>query len=161
MTVDTKSVVGRRMVSYSSYADLIADADRLASGPVKTVGNWTYGQILQHLAISFNSSIDGIPFTAPIAFRFIARWFLKSRFLNKSLPSGYQVPDEARDHFVPAESADVQQSLEALKAAIERCQRETKRCKHALLGNLTLDEWEKFGLRHAEMHMSFAMPEPA
>lgn len=158
MTVDTKTATGRRTVTYSSYDDIIADAERLAAGSVKTVGNWTYGQILNHLAISFNSSIDGIPFTAPIALRFVARWFLKSRFLNKPLPSGYQVPDKAKDHFVPEDSAAVEEGLIVLRAALERCKAESKRCKHPLLGTLTLEEWEKFGLRHAEMHMSFAVP---
>ena len=159
MTVDTKTATGRRTVSYSTYDDLLGDAERLAAGPVKTVGNWTYSQILGHLAVSFTSSIDGFPFNAPFAIRFIARQFLKSRFLNKPLPSGYKFPETTKDHFLPDESVSVEEAIASLRAGIERCKNETQRCKHPLLGSLTLDEWEKFGLRHAEMHMSFALPE--
>ncbi|REJ86679.1 MAG: DUF1569 domain-containing protein [Planctomycetota bacterium] len=48
---------------------------------------------------------------------------------------------------------------EHLKAAIARCGEETRRADHPVFGRLTLDEWEQFGLRHAEMHMSFVHPE--
>jgi len=158
MTVDTKTVSGRRTVHYSTYDDILADAERLAAGPVKTVGNWSYGQILEHLATSFNSSIDGIPMKPPIAIALIARWFMKKRFLTKPLPSGYKIPPDSESHFLPAESAEVEAGIGALRAALERCKTESKRCKHPLLGNLTLDEWEQWGARHAEMHMSFVLP---
>ena len=59
MTVDTKKVAQRREVHYDSYDDLLADAERLVSGDVQTVGNWTLGQIFKHLAQTLNSSIDG------------------------------------------------------------------------------------------------------
>ena len=58
MTVDTKKVTQRREVRYDSYDDLLSDAEHLASGDVQTVGNWTLGQIFQHLAKTLNSSID-------------------------------------------------------------------------------------------------------
>ncbi len=158
MSVNTKTVSGRRSVRYDSYDDVVADAERLAAGSVKTVGNWTFAQILEHLAISFNSSIDGIPFKVPLPMRIMGRLFFKSKFLNKEVPSGFQIPDGARGHFLPPDSTEVAQGIADLKAAVERCKVETQRCRHPLFGELTLAEWEKFGLRHAEMHMSFAMP---
>ncbi|MGE0379081.1 MAG: DUF1569 domain-containing protein, partial [Planctomycetaceae bacterium] len=56
MAVQTKSVAGRRTVSYQSYEDLLADAEEMAHGVVQTLGNWSLGQIFKHLAASFEGS---------------------------------------------------------------------------------------------------------
>src|SRR5271163_177628 len=45
MAVNTAKVEGRRKVTYTSFEDLLVDADRLSAGPVKTLGNWSAGQI--------------------------------------------------------------------------------------------------------------------
>jgi hypothetical protein len=51
MAVETKKVTGRRDISYSSYDELLADAQSVAaSDNVKMVGNWSLAQIFQHLA---------------------------------------------------------------------------------------------------------------
>ena len=78
MTVDTKKVAQRRDVHYDSYDDVLADAERLASGDILTVGNWTLGQIFEHLAQTMNSSIDGTDMKFP--------WLMKKiilLFINK------------------------------------------------------------------------------
>lgn len=158
MAVDTKTVKNRRQVSYRSYNDILADAETLAARDVKTLGNWSYAQILEHLAAGMDASIDGVPFSAPLPMRIIGKYFLKSRFLNKSLPSGYQIPKTAEKEFLPAETATVEGGLAHLRRAIERCQNEPSRCAHPLFGRLSREEWDTFNLRHAELHMSFVRP---
>ena len=71
MPVDTAKVEGRRKVNYVSLQELLTDAERLSSGPVKALGNWSPGQIYRHLAISFNGSIDGFTMNFP--------WYLRRR----------------------------------------------------------------------------------
>ena len=71
--VATKTVSGRREVSYPDLEALVADAERLAGMPVKTLGNWSYAQILKHLSISMNQSIDGADFRAPMPVRVIEK----------------------------------------------------------------------------------------
>ena len=72
MAVQTAKVEGRRKVAYKSFDELLADADRLSSGPVKTLGNWSPGQIFRHLAIAYNGSIDGFNAGFPWFMRFVA-----------------------------------------------------------------------------------------
>ena len=60
--VNTKTVTGRRELRYDNYDELLADAERLAGKEVRTLGNWSYGQILRHLARSIDAMIDGAPF---------------------------------------------------------------------------------------------------
>ena len=39
--IDTRRVKNRRDVRFSNFNEFLADADRLASGPVRQLGNWT------------------------------------------------------------------------------------------------------------------------
>lgn len=158
MAVDTKTAQGRRQVHYDSYDDLLADAERLAGGEVTMVGNWTLGQIFQHLAVAYNGAIDGLPFSVPWFVKFMARTFMKKRFLYKGMPSGFQIPDKHRGHFVADETTTTEDGLAALRAAVERLKTESHREPHPVFGELTRQEWDSFNLRHAELHMSFAVP---
>jgi len=158
MTVNTKTVTGRRDVHYDSLDDLLADAESLAAGDVRMVGNWSLGKIYGHLARSFNCSIDGFPFTFPWPMRVLARLLMKKRFLMKTVPSGFQIPKKNRADFIP-DSDDVQTGLAELREAVQRQKSETHRVPHPVLGKFTNEEWEQFHCRHAEMHMSFAVPQ--
>ena len=101
-----------------------------------------------------------MPFTAPLPLRIIGKLFLKSKFLNKTLPAGFDIPKsaEAEARFQPNESVVVDEELEGLRRAIDRCKLESERATHPLFGQLTRDQWDKFNLRHAELHMSFVKP---
>ena len=158
MAVETKSVANRRQVSYENFDDLLADAESLAGQQVETLGNWSFAQILEHLAISLEGSIDGLPFKAPWPMRVVGKLFLKNKFLNGALPPGFQIPDSARPVVYPDEAITVEASLEHLRRAIARCRNEPGRASHPLLDNLSQDEWDRFSLRHAELHMSFIRP---
>jgi hypothetical protein len=158
MTVDTKHATGRRELHFNSYEDVIADAEKLAAGDVTMVGNWSLGQIFKHLAIAYTGSIDGLPFNAPWFVKMMARMFMKKKFLYKSLPSGFQIPDKQRDHLVANDAISTDEGLVALKDAVARLQTESHRVLHPVFSKLTNEEWDNFHWRHAEMHMSFAAP---
>jgi len=44
-----------------------------------------------------------------------------------------------------------------LRAAINRQQTETSRVPHLALGEISVEDWLRAHLRHAELHMSFAV----
>ncbi len=100
MPVDTAKVEGRRKVNYTSLQELLTDAERLSSGPVKALGNWSPGQIYRHLAISFNGSIDGFTMNFPWYLRVLAR-LLKKKLINGAMPPGYKLPPEAAKAVMP------------------------------------------------------------
>jgi hypothetical protein len=153
MTVDTKKVKDRRTVHYESFDDLLADAERLAAGDVHTLGNWSYGQILKHVAKSLDASIDGVGFMLPAPLRLVMKTFMKRRFLTKPLPTGFKTTKS----FLPDETS-VDDGLAALRAAIARQSHETERALHPAFGRISSQDWDLFNLRHAEMHMSFVKP---
>ena len=157
MPVNTKQVATRRPLRYQTLADLLSDAEHLANTEVEMVGNWSLAQVFDHLTKTMNASIDGFPFQGSLPMRVFLRLFMKKRFLTRSLPAGFQIPEQASPLAPTATSTD--ESMSALRLVIGRLRQESKRALHPFLGVLSRDEWTEFHLRHAELHMSFAVPD--
>jgi hypothetical protein len=150
----------RRTPTYRSYELLLEEAERIAAGECITVGDWTYAQILDHLARSLTASIDGVGGVLPWPVRLVGGFLFKGRLLNRTLPSGYKFPDGKgqASPLAPDPDVDVETALESLRLACRRCLTERQRAMHPLLGQLDRAEWGRFNLRHAELHMSFVVP---
>lgn len=146
----------RRTVRYSTLSDITDDAEQLLSNH-HTVGNWTFGQICQHLARTMHCSFDGFGFKAP----WFARWFIapfvKNSLLIKPLRPGFKLPERGKA-ILPDENVSNETGLQQLKAAIERFSHETPTAPHPFLGQMASEEIVQLQLRHAEMHMSFIVP---
>lgn len=156
MQKDTAKVSGRRQLHFASYDDLLADARRLACGPATALGNWSAGQVFQHLAHTMTMSLDGVDFRAPWFVRLVAGRLLKNRFLNRPMSAGFRLPRRAASLLPPP--TETETGLAALQAAIARLQAEPQRRPHPALGPLTRDEWDRLHFRHAELHLSFLVP---
>ncbi|HUY35015.1 MAG TPA: DUF1569 domain-containing protein [Pirellulales bacterium] len=157
MAVKTGKVTGRREVHYDSYQDLLNDAERLAGGEVRLLGNWSLGQILAHLSRGMEFAIDGIPYKAPWPIRTVVRLFMRRRIITRPMSAGFTLPGRAADFLVPG-PINTDEGLAMLRVAIQRLRDETERSPHALLGEMSLDEWDSLHLRHSELHMSFVVP---
>lgn len=158
MTITTSKVEGRRTLHFESYDDVLRDAEKLASGDVQMLGNWTLGQALGHVANGMNASIDGFPGKMPWLIRIIARTFMRKMILVGPLKPGFKLPADAEAKMVPAEMS-VEDGLGALRKAIDRQTSEAHRVPHLALGDISVDDWTQAHLRHAELHLSFAIPE--
>lgn len=146
----------RRTVHYSTLSEVVQDAEHLL-GNHHTVGNWSFGQICQHLAKSMNASFDGFGFTAPWWARWFIAPFVKNSFLTKPMKPGFKMP-KAATALVPDESIAPDEGLRQLKSAVERMSREVPTMPHPFLGKLASEEVIQAHLRHCELHMSFIVP---
>ena len=152
-TINTKTVTGRRSVRYNTLDDLLQEAERLAETDIRTIGNWSQGQIYEHLARAIDYAIDGAkPF--PLPMRWLMTLLFKNKFIHKSLPAGFKAPSGA----VP-KPISTEDGLTLLRTAIARQHETSDRAPHAVFGKISNEEWEQFNLRHAEMHMSFIAEE--
>jgi len=151
--VDTKKVI-RRELTYTTLEEVIADAERLTAANANTTGNWSLGQILEHLAMVMEKSIDGFDVKPPLPVRLVGRWFLKNRFLKHGMPAGFQLKGPIAKELLPAE-LDPQPALEHLRRAAQRLQTETDRAPHPFFGKLNQTDSNRMNCRHAELHMSF------
>jgi hypothetical protein len=157
VTINTTKVEGRRKVDYASFDELLADAERLSSGSVKVLGNWSAGQIFRHLAIVYNGSIDGLKVIFPWYIRLGGKLF-KNKILGGSMPPGFKLPADSGKEMMPGPTS-TQEGLADLRAAIARLQQEPHRAKHPVFGDFSKDEWDQLHLKHAGLHMSFLVPE--
>jgi hypothetical protein len=153
MSVNTAKVRARRKLDYQSFDELLADADRLGSGNVKTLGNWSPGQVFQHLANAFNGSIDGFPDAFPWFIRAMGRIF-KKKLIGGPMPAGMKMPDKLAKAVMP-EPTSTEVGLANLHAAVSRLRQEPRRAAHPVFGEVTNEEWNSIHLKHANLHMSF------
>src|SRR5262245_21314522 len=101
-TIDTAKVTGRRTLRFESLDEIAAEVDWLAEcEEVRALGNWSSGQVLQHLATTMNNSIDGFSGFVPLPVRLLLRLLMKKRFLTKPMPPGFQLPQSAGNMFPP------------------------------------------------------------
>jgi hypothetical protein len=177
MAVKTSKVTGRRRLHFESLDEVLAEAERLAARPYRKLGNWTLGQILMHLALAGEKSIDGT--IAGRAWLFIKgaggkltrpRWFVRlaakpfSLFVQWYLrrwgpPPGIRPPAcfwKELAPITPGEGLRDEEGVAAYRRAIGRLKTESPR---DLEGIMTAETFNLYHLRHAEMHLSFILPE--
>lgn len=154
------AVAQRRSVHYSTMPAFRADVEKLAAGQYETVGNWSFGQILLHLANAVNGSFDGYPFSLPWYMRIVRPVvvpFVKKSFLTQPMKPGFKLPKTA-EPYLPQPDVTTEAALSQLQAALDRFEKETPEAEHPFLRALTPNEWVALHLRHAELHMSFVRP---
>jgi len=155
--IDTTKVSGRRRLRFASYEDVLDDARTLAAGPTRSLGNLTLGQVCQHLANAVDKCVvGGERFRVPFSTRILARIY-RQRILNTRLRPGFKLPKDAEAVLIPAE-ANVTIALTELEQAITRLRQTTRRFPHPAFGAMSVEQWDQFHLRHAEMHLSFILP---
>lgn len=146
----------RRTVHYATLSEVVQDAEHLI-GNHHTVGNWSFGQICQHLAKAMTASIDGFGFQAPWFVRWLISPMMKNSSLIKPMKPGFKLPKNATS-LLPDDSVTAEEGLRQLKAGIERLSHESPTAPHPVFGRMAGEEVMQIHLRHCEMHMSFIVP---
>jgi hypothetical protein len=146
----------RREVHYMSLDELRADIDRMAETTVRTVGNWTYPQILDHLTKSLTASLDGFGFKAPWLARVLIAPLVKNSILTKGIKPGFKLP-KVGQHLYPSTDIELAMAVENIHKALARYETEPQRIPHPFFGRLASQEYTSFHLRHCELHMSFVV----
>lgn len=147
----------RRTVRYQSMAELLADAEQLAVSEHRTIGNWSLGQIFEHISKAITCSMDGFGFQAPWFSRVFIAPFVKNAMITKGMKPGFKLPKRA-ESLLPTPAVSTEVGLESLRQSIRRFDREPGRQPHPFLGPLASQEWISLMLRHAELHMGFVLP---
>ena len=156
--IDTKRVTDRRTLQFSSLDDILADAEGLAAHqPIRTTGNWTPAQIIGHVAVFIDWSMDGFPFAVPLPLRAVGRLIRKGA-QRRTPPSGIKAPRASLKYIPPADST-LEDAMRSLRGAVLRVRAGKQMTKPSpLFGKLSHEEWTRIHCRHAEMHFSFMHP---
>lgn len=162
-TVESSSVStalladGRRQLRFNNLEEILADAETLATGSPRTLGKWTFAQILEHISQAMTCSLDGFDMQAPWFARVFIAPLVKNSFLTKTMKPGFRLPESAQ-RLLPASDVSLDAALENLRQVIARYQTEQATQPHPFLGRLTPQENILLHLRHSELHLSFVVP---
>ena len=146
----------RRELEFNNLDEVVADAERLASGEVRTTGNHTFGQILEHLARTHDMTTGKLVAPQPPFYMKIMVALMKPMLINdKPIKPGFKLPKKAEAFFWPDQEFDVQQALTHLKESVENYKTQGPLPKHPMFGKLSREQNDQMNCRHAALHLSF------
>lgn len=160
MSVRTATVAERRPLQLHSIRELEDEVNRIVQsserGRVRTTGDWTAGQILQHVGRLLEFSLDGFPFRAPWPTRLICtvmKWLSWPLLLRLAFRPGHRLPAAALE---PSPAVTVGEAAAYLLGQLARVQRGQAMVQPSPFeGHISHAQWVKAHLRHAELHFSF------
>jgi hypothetical protein len=148
----------RRTLVFQTPDDVLDDCLQLAGGPCTMLGQWTLAQNIRHLARGIDCFYDGFGFEANWFIRNLLGGLIKRRILKRGMPAGIRLPATAGRLLPTEDEADLIGAFEHLKASIVRLEQEPPSQPHPVFGRMTQEEVRNLLLRHAELHLSFAVP---
>jgi hypothetical protein len=101
-------------------------------------------------------SVSGFTFRLSFPVVLAVRLFLKKSMLKRGFPAGFYFFGKGAS-VMPGETF-TDQGLSAMRAVVARFKHKTIRFPHPFFGKMTPELWNAFQLRHAELHLSFAVP---
>jgi hypothetical protein len=145
----------RRSLKFSSLAEVMPDVDCLLQGH-RTGGNWSLGQVCNHLSDSLILSVEGFGVKAPWLIRKTLGPIVKRQlFKTGQMREGIKIPEK----FLPKPGLDARAEAEALRAALQRYSAHTgPMADHPMFGPLSRDEWTRLHCIHCAHHLSFVHP---
>jgi hypothetical protein len=147
----------RRSLRFDTIDQALAEARRIAAlesaGAIQYSGNWTAGQILNHVGAWAEYAYLENPVKAPWFVRLLVKPF-RGRLLNKGLPAGRLIP-RIRGGTLHIEPVDAAIALARFEKAFSRLKTDPPTFPSPVFGWMTQEDAIKLNLRHAELHMSF------
>lgn len=159
--IDTAKV-RRRPLKFESLGDVRAELGRIEaaqkSGNLRAIGNWTPGQVFNHLATWGDYPYDGYPaqLNPPWFVKLILR-MMKKKFFKGPMPGGARIPGiEAGT--MGTEVVPFDEALARYRRTIQRYESAPPPRPNIIFGALSHDQWKALQLRHAELHLGFLVP---
>ncbi|MCD0458243.1 DUF1569 domain-containing protein [Roseiconus lacunae] len=147
-----------RKLHFDRLEEAVAEVERLAKVPVQTTGNFTFPQIVEHLATAFDiSSGHQTPPPVPWLIRVVAPLMAK-RAAHRPMKPGLKLPQKAQAFFW-RDAEQLEDALSQFRTAYERYRSIDTLPRHPLFGNLSREDNEQLQCRHMELHLGFVHPQ--
>lgn len=145
----------RRKVCHKQLPDALAECQSLLESGYTMHGNWTLGQICRHIRLTIESNINGYPKWMTVL-GYPLRWVLRTVGLPKLLAGKSPKGLPTAPMFVPPESVDDTEEVDALEACIETFLGfDGKPHPHPGFGAMSHEEFEAFHAAHLSHHLGF------
>jgi hypothetical protein len=148
----------RRPLRFDNLNEVMADIDRLLQAH-HTVGNWSLGQICNHLTLALRCTLDGFPPGSSLPWivqQTLGKVAFKLILKRGRLIEGFKIPDK----YLPIKGLDAREEANTLSEVIREYQSTTTPlATHFLFGPLTKEQWLRYHCIHCAHHLSFAIPD--
>jgi hypothetical protein len=151
-----QTTLQRRTLEFRSPDEVIADLRRLEQEGYLRLGNWTLGQVCDHLAIFFRGSLEGFgkPFPWPVRV-LLGKPMLASIMRKRGFRTGLKVPRR----FLPGEPGDDAEAVARLVGLVERFRDHPGEYEPSpIFGRLSRGQWTDLHLIHSAHHLGFLVP---
>ena len=149
----------RRELHFNSLNEVQAEVERLAAGEVRTVGNHSFSEIINHLAISQDVSAGRTQAPPPPFLMRLMRPLMRRMVINsKPLKPGIKLPAAGESFFWPQSDLDVPAAVRKFKDSTQNYLNSGPIENHPFFGKLSREESDSLNCRHAALHLSFVHP---
>ena len=148
----------RRELKFSSLDEAVAEVERLASGPVRTTGRHTFGQIIEHLARTHDMATGKTVGPRPPLIVRLIMPIAKHFLLKGPVKPGFKLPRQSEVFFWPEEDVDIQQALGHLRESVAHYNTVGPLPIHPVFGSMTREQCDRLNCGHCAMHLSFVHP---
>ena len=157
--IDTRQAA-RRSLHFTSLPQIVDDAETVLDGPHHTTGNWTAGQIIDHVAGLIDlSNGETESFEVPLPVKLFGRGLKLIGAHRKPFKPGLKPPPSVWQKLAPAAEISEADGLARLKHAVGVASRSPMTTPSPLFGKLSHEDWVILHCRHAELHFSFMRPD--
>lgn len=149
----------RRELKFQNLDEVVAEVERLASGEVRTTGNHSFGQILNHLALSHDVAAGrGQAPPPPFYMRLMMPLMRRMVINSKPLEPGIKLPAKGEAYFWPDKEFDVPATVNYFKESVDYYKSNGPLAKHPFFGKISKADCDELNCRHAALHLSFVHP---
>lgn len=146
-----------RTLRFESIDAAMAEAERLAAAETRTTGQFSLGQIFEHLARTFEVVLGERKMPpSPLPMRILSR-LIRPLVLRKA-QTGFKLPSKAQNVLWPSEEVSVEDGLRHLREACEKFKTTDPLPRHVFFGNMTRAQHDALQCRHFEGHLGFVHP---
>ena len=154
------ATANRRSLRIEKLDDVMADVAGLAAtepaGGLRTSGNWTFGQSLNHLATWVDYAYDGLALSVPPPLKLLLR-LVRNQILYKPMRPGSRLP-RVEGGTLAIDGVPTAVGIEHFHRSFARLKVEPPTQPHVAFGRLNHDQWIALNLRHSELHLSYFNP---
>jgi hypothetical protein len=146
----------RRELSFERLEQVMPEVDRLLDGGYDRAGQWSLGQICQHLSRTFRSTIEPEPRGAPRVIRAtLGSWLFRHMVRTGRMKSGVPGPRG----FMPDTAVEDRAGAEELRDMIPQfLERLPQTFDHPFFGRVSRDDFLRLQCVHCAHHLSYAIP---
>lgn len=148
-----------RVLEFASPAEAIQEAEQLANAATHTIGQYSQGQIIDHLARTLDVASGAVDPPKPPWFMRLVGPVVRGSLIRNPMKPGFKLPKKAQAAFWASEEVPLDDAMTHLRSAYRRYAEQESLPRHPFFGEMTRAQHDQFQCRHFALHLGFIVPD--